>query len=149
MNSIIPFVSMSLNIKYIEKHVTLNRSKKGVDYYSSIEPHQLKKFIKQIEEVKKSFGSNQFNFSTKRYGVNDLTKINKNHICFLIDLKDIYGDHGIVGLIILKKFKKFLYVNTFLMSCRVMGRYLENWILDQIQKISKKNKNENIVLEYT
>ena len=63
MSSIIPFVSMSLNIKYIEKHVTLNRSKKGVDYYSSIEPHQLRKFINQVEEVKKSFGLNQFNFS--------------------------------------------------------------------------------------
>lgn len=92
--------------------------------------------------------TNQFNFSTKRYGVNDLTKINKSHICFLVDLKDIYGDHGIVGLIIVKKFKKFLYVNTFLMSCRVMGRYLENWILDQIQKIGKKNNINKIIFEH-
>tara|TARA_X000001036_G_scaffold275022_1_gene255434 strand:+ start:980 stop:2743 length:1764 start_codon:yes stop_codon:yes gene_type:complete len=74
MSSIIPFVSMSLNIKYIEKHVTLNRSKKGVDYYSSIEPHQLKKFIKQIEEVKKSFGSNQFNFSKNERKYRNIVK---------------------------------------------------------------------------
>ena len=63
MSSIIPMVSLSLNIDFIEKHVTLNRSQKGVDYYSSVEPHQLSKFIKQVEEVKKSFGVNQLNFS--------------------------------------------------------------------------------------
>lgn len=63
MSSIIPMVSLSLNIDYIEKHVTLDRSRKGVDYYSSVEPPQLSKFIMQVNEVKKSFGINQFNFS--------------------------------------------------------------------------------------
>ena len=47
MSSIIPFVSLSMNINFIEKHVTLNRSDKGVDYYSSIEPDQLKNFLKK------------------------------------------------------------------------------------------------------
>ena len=76
MSSIIPMVSLSLNIDFIEKHVTLNRSQKGVDYYSSVEPHQLSKFIKQVEEVKKSFGVNQLNFSgsEKKYR-NEVKKI--------------------------------------------------------------------------
>ena len=45
MSSIIPFISMSLGLDFIEKHVTLDRSKKGVDYYSSLEPKELKNFI--------------------------------------------------------------------------------------------------------
>ena len=50
MSSIIPFVSLSMNINFIEKHVTLNRSDQGVDYYSSIEPDQLKNFLKILKK---------------------------------------------------------------------------------------------------
>ena len=82
MSSIVPLVSLSLNIDFIEKHVTLNRSKKGVDYFSSIEPKTLKKFLIQFKQVKTSFGINQFNFSKseKKYR-NEVKKIwylNKN-----------------------------------------------------------------------
>ena len=49
MNFIIPFASMGLGLDYIEKHVTLNRSKKGVDYYSSLEPSELKNFIIKLK----------------------------------------------------------------------------------------------------
>ena len=34
------------------------------------------------------------------------------------------------------------------MSCRVLGRYLENWILHEIIKISKK-KSKPIIAEFT
>ena len=63
-------------------------------------------------------------------------------------MSDIYGDHGLVSLIILKKYKKILYVDSFLMSCRIMGRYLENWLLDQIKKIAIKNNIKNILFEF-
>ena len=63
MSKIIPLVSLSLNLDFIEKHVTLNRAKQGVDYFSSIEPQNLKKLINQVNQVKKCFGKNQLNFS--------------------------------------------------------------------------------------
>jgi len=63
MNFIIPFASMSLGLDYIEKHVTLSRSKKGVDYYSSLEPNELRNFIDKIKVIKSSFGQNIFTFS--------------------------------------------------------------------------------------
>ena len=50
--------------------------------------------------------TNQFNFNTKRYKIADIKKLKKNHLCFLVKLSDIYGDHGIVGFFILKKIKK-------------------------------------------
>ena len=62
MSFIIPFVSMGLGLDYIEKHVTLDRSK-GVDYYSSIEPKDLGNFINKMKKIKKSFGNNIFSFS--------------------------------------------------------------------------------------
>ncbi len=82
MSSIIPLVSLTLNIDFIEKHVTFNRSKKGVDYFSSIEPKNLKKFISQINKVKTSFGINQLNFSKSEKKYRDEVKkiwyLNKN-----------------------------------------------------------------------
>ena len=52
---------------------------------------------------------------------------------FLVNLKDIYGDHGLVGLLIYKKLENNnIFLDTFLLSCRVLGRYLETWMLNQI-----------------
>ena len=62
MSFIIPFVSMGLGLDYIEKHVTLDRSKKGVDYYSSLETKELGNFINKIKN-KIKFCNNIFSFS--------------------------------------------------------------------------------------
>mgnify|MGYP005990653671 CR=1 FL=1 len=88
---------------------------------------------------------NQFNFTSKRYDVNQLKKLD---YCKLINLKDVYGDHGRVGLIGLKIFKDFMFVDLFLLSCRILGRYLENWIYQEILKIQKKLKKPKIIFEF-
>ena len=88
---------------------------------------------------------NQFNFSTKRYNINQLKKLD---YCKLINLKDIYGDHGRVGFICLKIFKNFIFVDLFLLSCRILGRYLENWIYQEIIKLQKKLKKSRIIFEF-
>ena len=69
MNFIVPFVSISFGLDYIEKHVTLNRSEKGIDYYSSIEPKELKNFLIKIRKIKEIFGNNitTFSSSEKKY----------------------------------------------------------------------------------
>ena len=92
--------------------------------------------------------TNQFNFNTKRYKMNDLTYLNKKNFLFLVDLTDDYGKHGIVGQFILKKYNNILLVDLFLMSCRIMGRYLENWMLSEIKKIATKEKIKEIIFEF-
>ena len=54
---------MALKVDYIEKHVTLNRSEKGVDYYSSIELSDLNKFINKSKIITSSFGQHILSFS--------------------------------------------------------------------------------------
>ena len=53
---------MGLGLDYIEKR-SLDRSKKGVDYYSSLETKELGNFINKIKKIKSSFGNNIFSFS--------------------------------------------------------------------------------------
>ena len=99
--------------------------------------------------VQLSQRTNQFNLRTKRYDHEQLLNLKKKYRCFLVSIKDIYGDHGIVSLICLKIVnRKFIFIDTFLMSCRVLGRYLEEWILNEIRKIAKKNNIKTIVAEY-
>ena len=93
--------------------------------------------------------TNQFNLSNKRYNYDDITNLNKRDKCFMIHMKDMYGDHGIISLVCLKfKPEKILLLDTFLMSCRVLGRYAENWILSEILKVAKKNKINKLIAEF-
>lgn len=93
--------------------------------------------------------TNQFNLRTKKYDVKDILRLNDENISFLVKLKDSYGDHGIVSFVSLKvENDKFIFIDTFLMSCRILGRYLEFWILNEIKKIAIKKKIEHILIEY-
>ncbi len=107
------------------------------------------KTISRAEQLCKK--TNQFNLRTIRHSETDLNKIKKknNDFVFLVKLVDDYGDHGIVSLICLEKIDKdLLFLNTFLMSCRVIGRHLESWILSKIFNIAKKYKFNFLIAEF-
>ena len=57
-NLYLPLIAIGMGVNTIEKHVTLNRKKKGVDYYSSLEPSELKKFIEIIKKSEKALDKN-------------------------------------------------------------------------------------------
>ena len=114
----------------------------------------------QIVEIKEdninrasqlSLKTNQFNFRTQRYSEKDIIKMiqDENAICFMVSLSDIYGDHGNIGLISLKrKNEKIFYLDNFLLSCRILGRYLEFWILKKIIDLCKSKGAEILNIEY-
>ena len=95
--------------------------------------------------------TNQFNLTTKRYSKSEISLLNKdiNFNIFLVHLNDIYGDHGIVAMVVLKKVNsEIVLIDSFLMSCRVLGRYLDYWIMHEIYKIAKKKKFKYIIGNY-
>lgn len=81
--------------------------------------------------------TNQFNLRTIRHKEADLDllcKVNPS-LNFLVSLVDNYGDHGIIGLVLTKKInEQCLFLDTFLMSCRVLGRHLESWMVNELVK---------------
>jgi FkbH-like protein len=93
--------------------------------------------------------TNQFNLRTIRSNASELKKTAKKNDCFLVNLQDIYGDHGLVSLVSLKKIDdKHMFIDNFLMSCRIIGRHLESWILAEIVRISSKQKIKYLLAEY-
>ena len=92
--------------------------------------------------------TNQFNLTARRYNQEEILSVvkGKKNYSFMVKLNDVYGDHGIVGLVILKVLENdFLFIDTFLMSCRVIGRYLENWMLYEVVKLAKINNLKFII----
>ena len=44
--------------------------------------------------------------------------------------------------------KNYIFLDTFLMSCRILGRHLESWVLNEIKKIAKNKKKNYILAEF-
>jgi FkbH-like protein len=76
--------------------------------------------------------TNQFNFTTKRYSENEISEFCKseNHKVFQVKVADKYGEMGVTGVVILKHEGEKGIVDTFLMSCRVLGRKVEFAFID-------------------
>tara|TARA_Y100000590_G_scaffold84154_1_gene93989 strand:+ start:696 stop:2444 length:1749 start_codon:yes stop_codon:yes gene_type:complete len=85
--------------------------------------------------------TNQFNLTTKRYQEEDIKKFseNRNFKIGCAQVLDKFGDNGITGVYIVEKNKDFWLIDTFLLSCRIMGRRIENAILTEIIKDAKAN----------
>ena len=93
--------------------------------------------------------TNQFNLRTIRHSKNALEIFSKNKQAFIVQLVDQYGDHGKISLIITDNINsQVAFLNTFLMSCRVLGRYLEGWILNQIILQLKKKDIKYLLAEF-
>ena len=66
-----------------------------------------------------------------------------------MNLKDEFGDHGLTGLQIIKKLKEDVYlIDNLMLSCRVFGRYVENWMLYNIVKEAKKKGGKILIAEF-
>lgn len=85
--------------------------------------------------------TNQFNVTTKRYTQAEVEKIaaDPNNAIYVVYSSDKYGDSGLISVIILIGSEVDVRIDTFLMSCRVMGRKLEDVILNELAaKYQKK-----------
>lgn len=95
--------------------------------------------------------TNQFNVTTRRYSDSDISAMmaDPSYYLFIASVKDRFGDNGIVALIIVKKSgKEEACIETFLMSCRVMERYVEDLIIDKVENIMESEGVLNLYANY-
>jgi FkbH-like protein len=71
--------------------------------------------------------TNQLNMTTRRYSESQITAFanNPNATVLSVSASDRFGDHGIVGVMILEYQREACRIDTFLLSCRVIGRGVE------------------------
>jgi len=94
--------------------------------------------------------TNQFNLTTRRYTEADIAAMAQNPAwrIYVLGLKDKFGDNGTVGLALAKIQPKQWRVDTFLMSCRVIGRQVEDALVDRICRDASEAGCVSISAEY-
>ena len=95
--------------------------------------------------------SNQFNLRTVRYTEAEMEALaqDDNHICLYFTLRDKFGDHGLISVVILdKQADNSLFVSEWLMSCRVLKRGMEEFIIDKIIRTAAENGFQRVIGEY-
>ena len=91
--------------------------------------------------------TNQFNLTTKRYQEEEVSKFSSsdNKIVEYVQVSDKFGDNGITGTYIIeKKNDEEWIIDTFLLSCRIMGRGVEEIMMNQIIEKAKLSKIKRV-----
>jgi len=115
----------SRNIMYVqERH--RNKQKSLLSYDDFLQDLEIKVSIHKLNDMninrisQLTQRTNQFTISGKKYSVENLKQIDKDVYC--ISYTDRMGDQGVVGVAIVDETE----LDSFLMSCRILGRGVEH-----------------------
>tara|TARA_B100001123_G_scaffold74358_1_gene83750 strand:+ start:42868 stop:44625 length:1758 start_codon:yes stop_codon:yes gene_type:complete len=95
--------------------------------------------------------TNQFNLTTRRYQEEEVSKFSSSEdkIVECIQVSDKFGDNGISGTYIIEKRNDEEWIiDTFLLSCRIMGRGVEEIMMSQIIENAKLSGVKRIKGEF-
>ncbi len=92
--------------------------------------------------------TNQFNLSLIRRSLTEIQQISASSSILALNLQDRFGDYGLVGAAILNRQNEDLYLDTFLMSCRALGRGVEQLFLSTIFDLASQQDVKTIVAPY-
>jgi len=95
--------------------------------------------------------SNQFNLRTIRYNEAQIEAVatDDNHITRYYTLRDKVGDYGLISVVIMDKLaNKRLFISEWLMSCRVLKRGMEEFIINDIIQVARACGMTEVIGEY-
>lgn len=94
--------------------------------------------------------SNQFNLRTQRYSEQMIAEYMKSNDvkCIFAELKDKFSDYGLISCVILRKVGSACFIDTWVMSCRVLKRGLEYMMFNSILSSAREWNCRTIVGEY-
>jgi FkbH-like protein len=95
--------------------------------------------------------SNQFNLTTRRYSEVDVAAFEEDANAFTLQvrLEDTFGDNGMIGVIICRDLSSEDWeIDTWLMSCRVLGRCVEQMVLAEILAHARASGARRVIGTY-
>ncbi|MCR5485906.1 MAG: HAD-IIIC family phosphatase [Lachnospiraceae bacterium] len=95
--------------------------------------------------------SNQFNLRTVRYLEDEIRHLaeDEGYLTRYFMLRDRFGDYGLISAVILKKLEGGrAFIDTWFMSCRVLKRGMEEYIMNEIVSLCRKEGIGQIIGEY-
>jgi FkbH-like protein len=123
------------------------------DYLKSLELKALlrkdnSETIHRVSELTQK--SNQFNLTTNRYSKTEIESFLRSdyHSIYSLNVSDKFGDSGLTGVVLAIYKDNTIIIDSFLMSCRVIGRGIEFSIWNEIIKDAKIRNCKYIKAEY-
>lgn len=94
--------------------------------------------------------SNQFNLTTIRRTEAEVAAMigSKSHVCFTVRLRDRFGDYGLICVVVLALVPGTIEIDTWLMSCRVLNRQVEEETLNEIVRIAAARSASTVSGKY-
>jgi len=94
--------------------------------------------------------TNQFNFNAIRRFAGDIQALcqSEQRECLVVEVSDRFGDYGLVGAIIYESGANAIKVDTFLLSCRALGRRVEHQMLAKLGKIALERGIDRVDISY-
>lgn len=142
--------------KYRVEVIRKQAQSKYKNYEEYLEDLDMRVIVSKFDEfsvsriAQLSQRSNQFNLRTIRYTKDDINKImnNPQKAGIYFKLSDKYGDYGLVSVVVLDINQADLFIDTLLMSCRVLKRGLEEYVINTIIDFAKQNGKNTVIGEY-
>jgi FkbH-like protein len=93
--------------------------------------------------------TNQFNFTTIRRSEGEIQQLSQSGLeCRVVEVGDRFGDYGLVGVMIFSTGDDTIDIDTFLLSCRVLGRGVEHRMLTHLAEIAKERNLDFVKVFY-
>lgn len=94
--------------------------------------------------------TNQFNLSTRRHNESAIQRFSDSESDFVLtfQVEDRFGAHGTVGTVILRIAGDTAEIDTFLMSCRVIGRDIERAMLCHVIRLCREENVCRLTAEF-
>ena len=112
--------------------------------------------LTQLEEVHLTRAAqltqrtNQFNVTTIRRTEQEIWRFCQEEQSegLIIHVEDRFGEYGLVGLVLCTTTKGTLQIDTFLLSCRVLGRGVEHQVVAQLGLLAYKRRLDTLTIPY-
>tara|TARA_X000000950_G_scaffold289527_1_gene414826 strand:+ start:11036 stop:12871 length:1836 start_codon:yes stop_codon:yes gene_type:complete len=133
----------------IKRNQQMTKFRNQNEYLESLKMILIFDFIDDtnIERATQLFNkTNQFNLTAKKVSREELEKKTRSndYFCFVVRLKDKFGDSGIISTMTIKKEKESCFVENWVMSCRVFGRKVEYKIFEEVRLFLIKKEIKEI-----
>jgi FkbH-like protein len=94
--------------------------------------------------------TNQFNLTTRRYTEDEVLAVMADPATFGLQFRliDRFGDNGIIAIAIARAAADEARIDTWLMSCRVLGRGVERATLDVVAAAAQRRGLRRLIGEY-
>ena len=130
-----------------EKSSSLEDYYRSLEMVATIEEGRLDDVVRLTQLTHKT---NQFNLTTRRYDEAQMRHFLESEKWMVIQLRleDRFGDNGLTGLLIAEIQAESMRIDTFLMSCRIIGRTAESALLAYLNQIALATNIKTLRGEY-